>query len=91
MTIDVDRFNATTEEEIEQQAIEDGTADLDWSTASVERGPLVSSRSVVISVTRVAELKKAEALLWEGYAMRGTPEYKAAAEAVHELLADDVA
>ncbi len=38
MTIDVDRFNATTDEEIERQAIEDGTADLDWSKAVYHRG-----------------------------------------------------
>jgi hypothetical protein len=83
MTIDWERVLATTEEEIEQQAIEDGTADLDWSKAV--RSP---ARALVIPEAHVIALKKAEALLWEDYAMRGMPEYKAAAEAVHALLAD---
>lgn len=86
MTIDVARFNATTDEEIERQMIEDGTADLDWSKAV--RSP---ARALVIPENHVISLKKAEALLWEEYAMRGRPEHKAAAEAVHALLADGAA
>ncbi len=84
-TIDRERFEATTEEDIARQMIEDGETedDFDPSNAFVERGPL---KVVSMLPTRIAQLEEIESILRLDYELRGLPQYERALIAIREIL-----